>query len=257
MSLSRGDFLKQLGKSIPGMVFNSGAVGAAHKLLGKMAAASGENVMSPLPVPQRPRFESDRFGHINGGPVQGNRIALTFDDGPNAGVTDRILDELKQRKLHATFFMIGQRVAAEPDLARRVLAEGHEIGNHTYTHPKFSEISDEEAAAEIDKMQYLVHEVLNNYDPAWFRPPYGIFRQNHFSLLERHGLRSVLGNVNTADWSQPGEDKIIGKILAETKAGSIIICHDLFAQTANCIGPVLDGLAERGFQPVTLSALLA
>ncbi len=256
MSVTRGTFLKALGKSLPGMVLGGGAATAARTFLGKMAAASGT---TDFPAPAAAASEDISKGaeieFITSGPADGNRIALTFDDGPTPGVTDLILDELDRRKLRATFFMIGKRIIAAPDVARRVLAEGHEAGNHTFTHAKLTTLADSQADAEIQKTQDIMAEVLN-YRAAWFRPPYGALRQDQAGLLARRGLGIVLWSVDSEDWSQPGEAKIVETTLSETRPGSIILCHDLHRQTADGVGPMLDGLLERGFAFATLSALL-
>jgi peptidoglycan/xylan/chitin deacetylase (PgdA/CDA1 family) len=255
MAVSRGKFLKSLGKSIPGMVLGGGIATAAQKVLGKVAAVSGEpEVTATSAELEAPKIEPVEF--IKSGPPGGNRVALTFDDGPTPGVTDRILDELKQRKLRATFFMIGNVIAAAPDLARRVLAEGHDVGNHTLTHPKLTTLPDQQVEAEIQKTQDIIGEVLH-HRAVWFRPPYGALRQNQVGPLQKAGLRVVLWNVDPGDWAQPGEDKIIRIVLAESRPGSIILCHDKYPQTANSVGPILDGLLERALVPTTLSALLA
>ena len=238
------------------MVLGSGVAATAQRVLGKMAAASGASEAPAAPTaPETAGVDSPKLEFINSGPTEGNRVALTFDDGPTPGVTHRILDELKRRNLHATFFMIGQRIAAEPDLARRVLAEGHDVGNHTFTHPKLPSLDDEQAHAEIQKTADIMLEALD-HRAVWFRPPFGALRPDQFQLVQKHGLRPVMGRVSPSDWAQPGEDKIIARILTDTQPGSIIICHDVFEQTANSIGPVLDGLLEHGFAPVTLTALV-
>jgi len=202
MSVTRGTFLKALGKSLPGMVLGSGAATAARTLLGKMAAVSNAPGATEFPAPAVATNQEVASGpkveFITSGPPDGNRIALTFDDGPTPGVTDRILDELQKRKLHATFFMIGQRIAAAPDLARCVLAEGHEVGNHTFTHPKLTTLSDQQADAEIQKTQDIMAEVLN-HRPAWFRPPYGALRQDQAAMLASRGLGIVLWSVDSKD----------------------------------------------------------
>jgi peptidoglycan/xylan/chitin deacetylase (PgdA/CDA1 family) len=257
MSVTRGDFLKSLGKSLPSIVLGSGVAVTAQKFLSKLAAATGDGMQpgGPAGSMKPPALMSTQAEFIHSGPTEGNRVALTFDDGPTPGVTDRILDELKQRGLLATFFMIGQCVAAAPDLARRVLDEGHTAANHTYTHPRLTSLSESQAADEIQKTQELMASLLN-HRPAWFRPPFGALRQDQAPLANSRGLRIVMWNVDPADWSQPGEDKIIGTILRDTKPGSIIVCHDKYPQTANALGPMLDGLRERGFSPVTMTALM-
>jgi len=221
-----------------------------------MAAASGPSETAAVPTsPQAKSAMAPKLEFINNGPSAGNRVAFTFDDGPIPGKTTRILDAFKERKLHATFFMIGRNIAADPELAQRVLAEGHDVGNHTYTHPKLPSLNDEQACAEIQKTDDIMLETMN-YRPIWFRPPYGELRPDQFGLVARHGMRPVLGNASTRDWSEPGEDKILSTILT-APAGSIIICHDFAEQTANCLGRALDSLLERGIVPVTLTTLLS
>ncbi len=256
MSVTRGAFLKSLGKSLPGMVLGGGAV-AAQKLFNKMAAVSGEPADLPA-APANPATapKPATLEIINHGPAVRNHVSLTFDDGPTPGVTDRILDEFKKRGLHATFFMIGQRIAASPELARRVVAEGHEVGNHTFTHPKLSEMPNARAEEEIQKTQDIIAATLS-LKPAFFRPPYLAFRPDQAPLVDQRGMGIVYGNVDPSDWSQPGEEKIIEVITRDAKPGSIAICHDMHAQTANAIGTVLDRLVAAGLTPVTLSTLMA
>jgi peptidoglycan/xylan/chitin deacetylase (PgdA/CDA1 family) len=257
MSVSRGEFLKALGKSLPGMILNSGAAGAAHKLLTKMAAASGATPslpaaanMAPLDTTAAPRAEM-----INRGPIEENHVAITFDDGPHAGNTPRLLDVLKERGVRATFFMIGKHIAAEPNLARRVSYEGHDIGNHTYTHPKLPTLANTAVEEEIRQAADEIGSVLN-LRTGWFRPPFGELRRDQFEIVEKYGMKPVLGDVSTKDWSFPGEDHIL-KSFADATAGSIIICHDFCTQTSDCLGRAIDELLHRGLQPVTLSEMFA
>ncbi len=255
--VTRGKFLKELGRSLPGMLLGSGIAGAAHKVLGKVAAVS--NAMEERsPAAVRESLASAQpveIPFIRRGPVAANRIALTFDDGPTPGVTDPLLDELKRHHAKATFFMIGNKIAAAPELARRVLDEGHEVGNHTFTHAKLTELSDAQVSGEIEQTHDAMAEVLRYHSP-WFRPPFGALRQNQAHLLAARGLDIILWDVDSSDWSQPGVEKISGQILADTKAGSIIVCHDLFAQTVESIKIILPSLAERGLVFSTLSQLL-
>jgi len=251
--VSRGEFLRSFGKSMTGMALNAGVVVAAQTLAKRFAAATPPPSDQLMVKKTEAPLAADPF--IYSGPTEGNRIALTFDDGPTPGVTDRILDELKQRQLHATFFMIGKNVVAQPDLARRVLAEGHEIGNHTFTHPKLNTLPEAQAVAEVEKAQQTFTDVLN-YHAKWFRPPCGALRKNQSGILHDKNLGIVFWSVDPGDWAQPGEAHITDFILSQTKPGSIILCHDLYPQTAHCVGLILDGLLQRGFNLVTLSTLL-
>jgi len=253
--VSRGKFLRSLGSSMTGMALGTGVGLAAQALASKLAAAVVEaSPVSPETGKEKIPSTSTIDPFIYSGPTEGNRIALTFDDGPTPGVTDRILDELKQRKIVATFFMIGERVAASPELARRVAGEGHEVGNHTFSHPKLSSLPDQQVRLEIQQAQNIIADTIK-IRPRNFRPPYLAFRRNQAILAQEMGLSIVCGNLDSRDWSQAGEDKITDTILSQTKCGSIIICHDIYAQTANCLGIILDELLKRGFNFVSISAL--
>jgi peptidoglycan/xylan/chitin deacetylase (PgdA/CDA1 family) len=243
--VSRGKFLKSLGTSVTGFALGTGMASAAQALAGKLASGP---VMTSLPPPVEKSVD-----FISSGPGDGNRIAITFDDGPTPGVTEAVLDELRMRGLRATFFMIGKQVVAAPELARRVAAEGHEIGNHTFNHVKLNTLSDQQAGEEIQKTQDALGGMAQ---PVWLRPPYGAFRQNQAGLAREKKLGVVLWSVDSRDWSQPGAARIVEAVLSETKPGSIILCHDLHRQTAESLPRILDGLLTRGFNFVTLSSFL-
>jgi peptidoglycan/xylan/chitin deacetylase (PgdA/CDA1 family) len=254
--VSRGKFLRSLGSSVTGMALGTGIGIAAQVLASKVAAAFPETAAA-MPTPatgKKPDSAFDPF--ICGGSAEGNRIALTFDDGPTPGVTERILDELKKRNVLATFFMIGQKVAAEPDLVRRVAGEGHEIGNHTFSHPNLNSLPDQQVRLEIQQAQDIITNTIK-IRPTYFRPPFLAFRRNQAPLAQDMGLSIIYGNNDSRDWSQPGEGKITDAILSQAKCGYIIICHDLHVQTANCIGPILDNLHERGLCIAKMSSFLA
>ena len=247
MSVSRAQFLKSLGASVTGLALGSGIASAAQALVAKTEAGTVPPVV--------PGVETAPVHFIGSGNGFGNRISISFDDGPTPGVTEVVLDELKKRNIRSTFFMIGKRVVAAPDLAKRVLAEGHEVCNHTFNHLKLNSLPDQQVDWEIQKTQDTIGELLN-LRPAWLRPPYGAFRKNQMGIPQSKELGVVFWSVDPRDWSQPGEAKIVDTILTETKAGSIILCHDLHKQTANCIGQVLDGLLERNFEFINMSGFL-
>ena len=245
--ITRANFLKTLGASVAGLSLASPLAKAAEAAVQKVAAVPGAPVATSA--------AGSEVHFIGSGSGFGNRIAITFDDGPTPGVTNIVLDELKKRDIRSTFFMIGQRCAAAPDLARRVRDEGHEICNHTYTHPKLNSLPDNRVDWELQMCQETIHKATDHV-PVWLRPPYGAFRKNQAFVPTSKNLGVVLWSVDPRDWSQPGEDKIVNTILTEARPGSIILCHDLHKQTANCVGRVLDGLLEKGFEFTNMSNFL-
>jgi peptidoglycan/xylan/chitin deacetylase (PgdA/CDA1 family) len=184
-------------------------------------------------------------------------IAMTFDDGPSAENTPRLLDMLRQRNIKVTFFMIGQNVAANPDIVRRILADGHEIGNHTWTHPQLSKLSDDKVTSEITKTQEAIKEA-SGYTPTLLRPPYGAItpRQREW-ISSQFGLNVILWSVDPFDWKRPGSAVITQRILSQARPGAIILSHDIHKQTVDAMPATLDGLIAKGYKFVTVSQLIA
>lgn len=251
MHISRAKFLRSLGSSVAGMALGTGLVSAAESALKAVASATPATPTPPLLTGEEVK-NVHFIGSSNG---FGNRISITFDDGPTPGVTEVVLDELKKRNIRSTFFMIGKRVAAAPELAQRVLAEGHEICNHTYNHLKLNSLPPDRVDWELKQTQEKIEDVTQ-HTPLWLRPPFGAFRKDQISIPQANQLGVVFWDVDPRDWSQPGEEKIVNTILTETRPGSIVLCHDLHQQTANCIGRVLDGLLEKDYEFINISAFL-
>ena len=184
-------------------------------------------------------------------------IAMTFDDGPSAENTPRLLEILKQRNIKATFFLIGQNAAANPDIVRRILAEGHEVGNHSWTHPQLSRLSDDRVTAEITKTQDAVKDV-SGYIPTLLRPPYGAItsRQREW-IANQFGLNIILWSVDPFDWKRPGASVITQRILSQVRPGSIVLSHDIHKQTVDAMPATLDALIAKGYKFVTVSQLIA
>lgn len=193
---------------------------------------------------------------VNAGPGFGNRLALTYDDGPSPGVTDRVLEELAKRNLRATFFMIGSKAAAYKSLAKEVFDAGHELGNHTYTHPKLSSLSAERVKQELQKTQEVLAEITGKA-PNWFRPPYGAFhKQSQGSIPRAKDLGVAYWSVDPRDWSQPGARSIVEHIAKNAKPGAIILLHDLHRQTADATGEILDRLEDKAYRLTQLTRFL-
>ncbi|MGH9782711.1 MAG: polysaccharide deacetylase family protein [Terriglobia bacterium] len=157
------------------------------------------------------------------GPPDSDKIALTFDDGPGEA-TPVVLDMLKQADIRATFFLCGQNVERYPEIARRIAQEGHEIGNHTYTHPRLLGRTPGKIAYEIERAQNIIAHHTGRR-PALFRPPFGLRWFGLFRILERNSLASVMWSVNSFDWKLPVE-QIVERVLNGIGPGAIVLFHD-------------------------------
>jgi peptidoglycan-N-acetylglucosamine deacetylase len=251
MRITRADFLKQMGLSMAGLTLGGGAAKAlAENFEVRRAEAVGAGGLGP-----RADLVGQQVNWCNSGPGFGNRIAITFDDGPTPGITERVLEELRQRDLRATFFVIGNKVNLRPDLLQRTVAEGHEIANHTFTHPKLSSLSESRVIQELELCQEAVAKAVGEA-PVWFRPPYGAFRRNQGSMAVKEGLGVMLWSVDPQDWRTPGVHSIVNTILSQTRPGSVILLHDLKQQTVDALPYVLDGLMKRNFEFINISGFL-
>lgn len=189
--------------------------------------------------------------------VHGNYIAMTFDDGPHPQNTPRLLDMLRARNIKATFYVIGRSVDLYPQVVRRTVAEGHEMGNHTHTHRLLSKLSDAEVRSELGNCRDAVRRAAG-VDMRTMRPPYGGFTQRQREMAHSEfGYPTILWSVDPLDWKRPGPSVVSSRILAGTTAGGIILSHDLHAQTVDAMPATFDGLLRRGFQFVTVSQLIA
>ncbi len=193
----------------------------------------------------------------NGANVEGPYIALTFDDGPSAANTPRLLEMLAKRNVKATFYVVGRCVKDNPAILKRTVEEGHEIGNHSWSHPKLSSMSEAAVREEIQKTHDAVLEVAG-VPPKSFRPPYGAFteKQQRWAFKE-FGYKTVLWTVDPFDWKRPGANVVAQRILSQTQPGSIILVHDIHKGTVDAMPEVLDGLLAKGYKFVTVSELLA
>src|SRR6201987_976556 len=210
--------------------------------------------VTSTPTPTNPGAKPTTYTQVR---VDQPYIAMTFDDGPSAATTPRLLDILKQRNIKATFFLIGQNAAANPDIVRRILADGHEIGNHSWTHPQLSKLSDDRVTTEISKTQDAIKEA-SGFTPTLLRPPYGAITARQREWIEsRFGLSIILWSVDPFDWKRPGASVITQRILSEFRPGAIILSHDIHKQTVDAMPATLDGLMRKGFKFVTVSQLIA
>ena len=188
--------------------------------------------------------------------VEGPYIAMTFDDGPNAKLTPKLLDILSEHHIKATFFVVGENAAAHPDLLQRAVREGHEIGNHSWSHPNLGKISRQNAQRELQSTADAIAAAVG-IRPTLMRPPYG-----SLTLGEKHWIHDELGyniilwDVDPLDWKRPGPSVVCNRIVRETRPGSIILSHDIHPGTIEAMPSTLDQLQAKGFKFVTVSELL-
>lgn len=189
--------------------------------------------------------------------VDGPYIALTFDDGPNKATTPRLLDMLAKRGIKVTFFILGENAQENTDILKREIAEGHEIGNHSWSHPNLGKMSENAVHDQLQRTQDLVFQVTGS-KPKIMRPPYGSFTEHQKKwAAEQFGFKVILWEVDPLDWKKPGPSVVANRIVSETHPGYIILAHDIHAQTVDAMEATLDGLLAKGFKFVTVSELLA
>jgi len=188
--------------------------------------------------------------------VDGPYIALTFDDGPSATLTPKLLDLLAAHHMKATFFVVGQNAADHPDILKRAFREGHEIANHSWSHPNLGKMSDEAVRREIQKTDDAIVAAIGRR-PTLLRPPYGSItaRQKRW-IHDDFGYRIIIWDVDPLDWKRPGPSVVTSRILKETHPGSIVLAHDIHPPTLEAMPSTFDQLDRKGFKSVTVSELL-
>ncbi|MDF1657268.1 MAG: polysaccharide deacetylase family protein [Verrucomicrobiales bacterium] len=183
-------------------------------------------------------------------------IAITFDDGPHGVNTPRLLDMLKKRNVKATFYVVGNMVKYNPQLLRRMIAEGHEIGNHTVTHGTLSKMSDTALRKELqDAHDMIVKET--GIAPRSMRPPGGAIKNDQKKLmLKEFGYPTILWSVDPEDWKKPGASVVTSRLVNGAKPGGILLVHDLNASTVDAMPSTLDQLLAQGYRFVTVTELI-
>jgi len=189
--------------------------------------------------------------------VDGQYIAMTFDDGPHKTNTPRLLDMLKARHIHATFFLVGENVVENQEIVKRILAEGHELGNHSWSHPNLQIMGDAGVRDQLQKTQDAITKA-SGVTPKLLRPPYGSFttRQKNWAHGE-FGFTVVLWDVDPEDWKYRNAEHVKKEILKAAVSGSIVLSHDIHKTTVDAMPEVLDTLIARGFKFVTVSELIS
>ena len=182
-------------------------------------------------------------------------IALTFDDGPGP-YTEQILDILAANGARATFFVVGNRIKAYPEVMADIVAQGSEIGNHSWSHAYLTKL-DEQGVRE--QLQWTVDEVekATGVKPTLLRPPYGSLNDSVLGIIKEMGMPIITWSIDTLDWSTKDPHKTYDSIMGSVTNGCIILCHDIHEETAEAMLTVVPDLVKAGYQLVTVSEMLA
>ena len=186
------------------------------------------------------------------------QIALTFDDGPHPTLTPRILEILAKYNVTATFFMVGQNVFNYPEAARAVIEAGHEVGNHTFTHPHIADLNEKAIFNEIGKCEDALEE-LCEYRPHILRTPQGAMTPSLEKCLLEDDYILVLWSLDTRDWENKSTAHIVRTVLDRVQPGDIILMHDYIghnSKTPEALEKIIPILLSQGYEFVTVSALL-
>ena len=180
------------------------------------------------------------------------RVALTFDDGPNARYTPLLLEGLRKRNIHATFFLLGENILKNKELLLRMQKDGHLIGCHTWSHVQLDKISPSSASREILKTNSLIYHITGTY-PTCLRPPYGAWKKD---LVLPVTMLPVFWDVDTLDWQSQNPESILDIVRKNVQDGSIILMHDSYDSSVRAALAITDELTEKGYDFVTADQLL-
>ena len=184
-------------------------------------------------------------------------VALTFDDGPHPEWTPKFIDLLRSKGVKATFFLIGPNAEKNPELAKLILENGFEVGNHTMTHPSFKGKSIDKVREEIGKTNDILKNTVGLQQVTLFRPPYGQAPKPVQDVCEELGLKIITWNIDTDDWrATTTEDKMTSTVMSNVKDGSIILMHDRTEKAYNTTARIIDPIRAQGYEFVTISELL-
>ena len=188
-------------------------------------------------------------------------IYLTFDAGYENGYTPAILDVLKKHEVPATFFLVGHYLQQNPDLVRRMVAEGHTVGNHTMNHPDMSRITDKAAfEKELSDLEQLYTQITGQPMPKFYRPPQGIYSQENLVLAKELGYQTIFWSLAYADWdnkNQPDPQAAIAKLNSRIHNGAVVLLHSTSKTNAEILDELITGWKAMGYRFAPISNLSA
>ncbi len=185
--------------------------------------------------------------------LKSRNIALTFDDGPDPVVTPLVLSALKEKKVTAIFFLIGEKAEKYPHLVRQILAEGHQVGNHSYSHSAWlGFFSVNRLREDLEKCSRVLQDISGN-SVTLFRPPFGVTNPRYSRVLASLSLTSVGWSLRSYDTVTGNSEKLLARLISRVHGGQIVLMHDTLSQTAEVLPSFLDNCRERGIEVGRLS----
>ena len=188
-------------------------------------------------------------------------LYLTFDAGYENGCTAKILDTLKEKQVPAAFFLVGNYIRQSPDLVRRMVAEGHTVGNHTMHHYDMSRLSDKAAfSKELTDLEALYKETVCQELPKFYRPPQGIYSEENLKMAQELGYKTLFWSLAYVDWNndaQPTREAAFAKLLPRTHNGAVVLLHSTSKTNAEILGELIDKWKAMGYRFGTLEELFA
>lgn len=184
--------------------------------------------------------------------VTARKIAITFDDGPNPSYTPKLLDGLRERGVHATFFLMGQNAEAYPEIVKTMHEDGHLIGNHTYTHMQLTERDADAFELELQKTDALIFEITGEHT-EYVRPPFGVWDTKYEKKLN---MLPVLWTIDPRDWCTSNTDTVINRVTKAAEENGIILLHDCYASSVEAALRIIDILTEQGYEFVTVDEII-
>lgn len=201
----------------------------------------------------------DQQGAGSSLPVRRKCMALTFDDGPYPPYTGRLLDVLKEKKIHATFFLVGEQARLHPDLVRRMVDEGHTVGLHAFRHRDFLKLTEEEKEKDLQQGKEILQSITGK-EPVYWRPPHGFRDSSVMKIASAKDLQVVNWSVIPRDWTGIDKQEIYNRVMDKAEDGAVVLLHDgdspLYKAsrqaTVDAVGPLIDSLREKGYHLVSL-----
>ncbi|MGO0062729.1 delta-lactam-biosynthetic de-N-acetylase [Brevibacillus fluminis] len=200
----------------------------------------------------------DKHGAVFLGDTTKKELYLTFDNGYENGFTARILDTLKEKKVPAIFFVTGHYVKEQPELLKRMVQEGHLIGNHSWSHPDMTTVSDAKIKEELDSVKEAVAKVTGQQEMAYLRPPRGIFSDRTLAVSKKLGYTNVFWSVAYRDWetnAQRGRQYAFDQVMAQLHPGAVILLHSVSKDNTEALAGIIDAARKQGYEFKSLDQL--